>query len=57
MDRISEFVARCDAYAAERGWKRSTLSTALFRDGDEFMKLPRGAAYIDVDGRVKTKRN
>lgn len=43
---IFTFVARCDAYAARRGWKRSTLSTALFKDGKRLDRLAGGAADI-----------
>lgn len=55
MDDISEFVARCDALAKRRGWKRSTLSTTLFRDGKRLDKLALGYADMGVRRFAKAR--
>lgn len=48
MDPIVDFVARCDALAAKRGIRRSTLSTYLFRDGKRLEQLARGDSDVGV---------
>ena len=48
MDPIDQFLSRCEALAAFRGWKRSTLSTQLFNDGKRLAQLAEGHSDIGV---------
>lgn len=42
MSQLQAFLDRCDAYAAKRGWRRSTLSTHLFNDGSRLEQIAAG---------------
>lgn len=42
MSDLQTFLDRCDRFAEERGWRRSTLSTRLFNDGGRLDQLASG---------------
>lgn len=48
MNPIDAFLRDCDAVAQRRCLKRSTVSTAIFRDGKRLDQLARGDSDIGV---------
>ncbi|MBD3571680.1 hypothetical protein EJ082_01645 [Brevundimonas diminuta] len=47
-DMTRLFIERCDAFAASRGVKRSTLSVWLFNDGKRLDQIASGTSDVGV---------
>lgn len=43
MSDLQTFLDRCESFASERGWRRSTLSTRLFNDGGRLDQMVNGS--------------